>query len=356
MSVNSYCKNLSNAVRLHSIQDQLYFEPCCWVPNLKQPVSNKNELTIARKNVVDIVMSAPKKHCGECYRKENMNIDGQRSERQRSNSRVSDDAVYGNSHILEIQIDTTCNAACVICNSGFSSLWRRQDNQKNPEVDVTHAYNKLYNLVDFDTIEVITFLGGEPLLLDHNQRLIERIPDPSRVGLHYITNGSIFPNDQLQELWSKFKYVKMVFSIDGIKNRFEYLRWPLQWNKVERNFQHFLENTNFRMGINVTLNPLNIWYADEIENWVNELNNGQRATINWSPCDHGPLQLTACPEALRDAVRHKFTNNHPVAATLNGSEFKNSQYHQMLDFISPLDIKRKNNWRETFADVQHYFC
>ena len=99
--------------------------------------------------------------------------------------------------------------------------------------------------------------------------------NPENVIVKYATNLSIFPNDETIELWKKFKKVILNVSIDGVGEKFEYVRWPLQWHQIDNNLKKLKQlknqnDINLVYHIAYTGNPLTIWYLDELENYSQE--------------------------------------------------------------------------------------
>jgi len=105
-----------------------------------------------------------------------------------------------------------------------------------------------------------------------------------------------------------------VFSLDGIGKRFEYLRWPAQWDQVVQNVLWLFENApdNVEFGLNVTISQLNKHYQDEIIDWVNQ------------------------------TIPHN-KQGKPTHISYNQS-WKTLRQR----YLDDLDIKRNLNWRETF--------
>ena len=58
------------------------------------------------------------------------------------------------------------------------------------------------------------------------------------IEIHYNTNGTIYP-EEAEEIWSHFKHVEIAFSIDAIKDRFEYQRTEAKWDEVNLNLHRF---------------------------------------------------------------------------------------------------------------------
>ena len=113
------------------------------------------------------------------------------------------------------------------------------------------------------SLKYVKFFGGEPLFTDTHLKFIKHIPYPEQVILHYTTNGSIYPNDMILEEWKKFKTIIFAASLDGIEEQFDYVRWPLPWNKVSKNLMRLRENKdiwNIIFRVEFTVNFLNAYY------------------------------------------------------------------------------------------------
>lgn len=119
-------------------------------------------------------------------------------------------------------------------------------------------------------IKELYFAGGEPLLIkEHKQFLLEIIDrgNADQIGLRYNTNG-ILINDEMIDIWEKFKKVKVGISIDGMGDRVGYIRYPTDWKVVEQNLWR-LEQTSDRIQVNIALAAqiLNIKHIPDFIKW-----------------------------------------------------------------------------------------
>ena len=103
-------------------------------------------------------------------------------------------------------------------------------------------------------------------------------------------------------------------SIDGIGEHFNYLRWPLRWDQVEKNlvkYRDMLQNKNFQMNSSFTGSPFNLYYIDTYEQWSREFFKGTSVDGNWffkNPHPVvGPINLESVPEQLKEIIREKYT-------------------------------------------------
>lgn len=333
---NQYCRHLSNTYRFSSDGDQLMYQPCCWVPFV-EPVSTINELNNARLKIQEQVESNSEQHCRECLNREQLGY--RDSERQKANLYIPKDAVDGDAYVLEYQVVTNCNAACAICGPHFSSLWDGKTK------DFTKHYETMFNLIEFDRVRLIKFFGGEPLIGNEHRSVLEKIPDPSQVKLFYSTNGSIIPNAETLEIWSKFQHIILSVSIDDIDERFGYIRWPLKFNKVENNVKQFLTLKNVEVVVHCTVSPMNLLFIPGLENWADNLG----LTVRFSPC-YGPWSIAKATKKLREQALHVLGNEHPAVKILQAYSF-NDHMNSLVINLNELDHNRNLHWRETFPGL-----
>jgi len=90
--------------------------------------------------------------------------------------------------------------------------------------------------------------------------------------LRYNTNLLLL-DDAIIDIWKQFKKVKVGVSLDGIGNRGEYIRYPLNWKDVENNLIK-LDNTpdNIQIQIACAVQILNIKHIPDFIKWKVRMN------------------------------------------------------------------------------------
>jgi MoaA/NifB/PqqE/SkfB family radical SAM enzyme len=88
-----------------------------------------------------------------------------------------------------------------------------------------------------------------------------------KILVRYNTNG-LLVNDEIIELWKKFKKVKVGFSIDAVGDRNYYIRYPSDWDTIERNLRK-LDNTpdNIQVSIATAIQILNVKHLPDFAKW-----------------------------------------------------------------------------------------
>ena len=205
-------------------------------------------------------------------------------EQTQDNGTVPEKLVY-----LDLRLGHTCNLKCVMCSPHDSSLWVSDHKKiyplfksdilkKQMRWDKKEFNNKWHENPDFwkemyaqiPNLRQVYFAGGEPLLIKEHKLFLEEIIRQGyadKILVRYNTNG-LLVNDEIIELWKKFKKVKVGFSIDAVGDRNWYIRYPSDWVTIQRNL-HKLDNTpdNIQVSIATAIQILNIKHLPEFAKW-----------------------------------------------------------------------------------------
>lgn len=366
---NEFCRLLSNGYKINVNNNRLDWSPCCFYSK-KTPLLDQTQFEAELKYTSSATGWLPE--CNQCRRMEASGVPGL-SPRLNSFKKVPTVEEDGRCVALEINTDLTCNAACLSCGSYASSTWKKYENkhgveQHNPQQDSKNAdrwFNQLINRVDLSSVRDVFILGGEPFYGTTNLKFLRHLyqvhPALDQVVLQYQTNGSIIPDPEVLELWKSFKTVILSLSIDGVGKRFNYLRWPLKWHRVEKTVDFMLSTTDALLTVNATVNPLNVLYFDEIEQWVADTIPDARlpkkerlyGPVRPNRCMN-PMNLNLTTPSLRADVLAKYGADHSLSKIFSNIEF-NNKYQQMFDHVNQHDQLRRLSWAETFpATVKYY--
>jgi len=253
----------------------------------------------------------------------------------------------------------------VICDHNSSSLWAKENaKSKNtvyirPLNNVDLAIDKIVNTVNLNNVTYIKFFGGEPLFTDTHLKFLEHVPFPENITIHYTTNGSIYPNSKTLETWKKFKLIIFAASLDGIDEQFNYIRWPLPWEKVSTNLIRLRDNAPYNVIFRVefTVNFLNAYYFDRLETWVenNFATNrvGDTTELNIHRCFGGAWDLGMMPTAIKNTILQKYPQNHQIHNMIKHISTQSSMV-PWNEFVSQWDHHRGNDWKTAFPDLVQY--
>ena len=161
-----------------------------------------------------------------------------------------------------------CNLACVTCGPNASTRWKHElgipIESGNPRT------------IDQKTIFMakqmtgVVICGGEPMLNHSSETLLENLNSDQLVRVHF--NGTVMPKQSFLDKSAQFQQIEYCFSIDGVGERFEYLRWPAKWDKVVENILWLIQTApiNVQFAVNITISQLNQHYYTEIIDWINQ--------------------------------------------------------------------------------------
>jgi len=200
--------------------------------------------------------------CEKCYYEESI---GHKSLREEFNEKYNTDAV--GLEYLEIGIDNLCNLVCDGCNSEFSTSWRAKEIRE--QGSAKHEYMTIDTITSIpDTVTKILFLGGEPLITKRHLEILKLVKDPSKVEIVYNTNAMYMPDIEVESMWSNFKRVRFIVSIDGVEEVAETVRGGTVWSQVKE-FVHYAV-TNYELEFNTVLHKNNFFDIENINSYVRQ--------------------------------------------------------------------------------------
>lgn len=177
-----------------------------------------------------------------------------------------------------IAFGNTCNLKCITCNSASSSKWHQEYRDVyNINYKPVHFYRKdfveQFNKKVPDLIH-LDIPGGEPFLsgVDEQKKLLDFYIESGKakdITLHYTTNVTTFPDQSWWSRWQHFQEIDIQLSIDGVGDRFEYIRFPASWSTLQENIDKYLtaSASNVRLSVSHTVSAYNIFYLDEFVQW-----------------------------------------------------------------------------------------
>ena len=363
----NFCKFLKNGLVYNNNTTNFTVSPCCYfyknysidtLQDVSKQIRDYQKLWLAEDF---------NKACRTCL---DIEKSGTNSYRQSSFDQITTD--HDHFGFLTVAVNKKCNLACPSCNSGSSSFWY-QENVRNgiPESDIivklhqedrehiiTEKFLSVFKNQDLSEITYIKFGGGEPLMSDTHEQILNLIPSPENVTVQYTSNFSIMPSKNTLGLWKKFKLIKWVASIDGVGEQFTLLRWPYKYQALDK----FVDTakisvpSNVMFGVEHTINVLNAFYYDKFESWFNSRlgsnREGDASDLALHPCS-GVLSLSNMPLPLRNLVKNKLGPAHPVSVMIDQHPFLHDT-SSLIDYLDNLDKIRNQNWREIFPEIQHY--
>jgi len=188
-----------------------------------------------------------------------------------------DQCVKAENKIVLYKVDTsnTCNGTCVTCESNASTAWGQLESRNG--VTPRKAWRiepaQTHDWIDFESATNILFRGGEPFLSDTNFYILEQLIAHKNTNcfVSFVTNASFNLTPRQIEILDQFPKKNFCFSIDGVGPVFEYMRFPLKWDKMLSNLA-FCREKNIDVSVSYTVSNVNLLYHDQTVNWFQEQN------------------------------------------------------------------------------------
>lgn len=240
----------------------------------------------------------------------------------------------------DIRLGNACNLTCRMCGPVASRLWAPIYNQIQPEsyrlppkeLFVLGANNwvkqdHLAWLLEqcLPHVEMLHFAGGEPLIVPEMVEALEHCIRSGRAGeikLSYNTNLTVLP-EKVTSLWSRFRSVSLLCSVDGFGTVNEYIRRPSKWSDIDRNLKtvdRCFDEWNIRMArISCTTQIYNVLTIDRLFEYLRSAGFSRLDTLpDLVPLSYpGYLSIQALPAAAKAIAREKLQREIERAEALN---------------------------------------
>jgi MoaA/NifB/PqqE/SkfB family radical SAM enzyme len=293
MNEMSYCVNAFHAL---TVNTNGRVKTCCMaedsVPN--KTVEDHSIIELFnhkhfKKIRDDLNRGIKNNNCKKCWEEEDA---GRKSKRLRDNEILKFNSNDG-LKILDLNLGNSCNIKCRTCGPWNSNQWIQESYDTTTQFKTFAVYKEQFKKYrnSFEdhslfwksmddalpNITQIDFYGGEPFLIKNQWNIVKQAVQndyAKNIKIHYNTNGTIWDDEQI-ELLSNFRIADIAISIDGIDNRFEYMRHMAKWSIVNANIHKAAEwakkNSNVVLTLCYTISPLNVWYIPEILKYSKEM-------------------------------------------------------------------------------------
>ena len=263
-------------------------KPCC-ISTESITKENGEKFNLGYDKIEDIINSPPYvairdkmlsgetvEGCSRCYQSEELGDES--SKRQMYNDRwlnntITKEKIAQGSIIdtrildIDLRFGNLCNLACKSCNSSYSSqLAKELVELRETELKTFYTYidtstiNDWYQTAMFednintqiDNLLQMYITGGEPTIIKKNYDILDRLVSSGHSKhMRLVINSNMTNlNQKFYSLIKEFENVTFYASIDGLGSLQEYIRYPSNWEQIDKNFKYLLDNFD-----NITLKP-----------------------------------------------------------------------------------------------------
>jgi len=322
-------------------------------------------------------------NCKDCWDEE---LAGRISLRHLSNKKFSDITVDPNQpRVFMFKPGNVCNLSCRHCNPFVSSKWYRDHYQATVKpknimsfVEYVRTYDSIRDSFAAENTNLWPVLkqwnkniifyhlyGAEPLLIEP---LLETLRESYLTGasknqeIHINTNGTVW-HDDFNEIFGSFKHIELGISIDGIEEKFEYMRYPAKWELILENLKKYqmlsLKYPSIELLVCITASLLNVYYLPEFVNFFSRLGIGCGINLVHRP---NYLNMRIAPYPIKQKIIDKLENSdylvsewkEKITAIINFLKLDHEDPQQLMqefwEYTNKYDVLRKESYADTFPE------
>lgn len=201
------------------------------VDSIKSAITS-DTLEDIKKNILSDVIP---NNCLYCKQKEEKNLQSLRQVQYTTTTDIE------NLKIIDIRWNSICNLNCIYCDEEFSTTWQKI---KNPSEKVIIKSDYVQDLLSWikdkaNSVEKLSLVGGEPLLMKQNFELLKIIPKETIISI--ITNLSVdIQKNPISLLLLGRSSTDWNVSLENFNKQFEYVRHGASYDLLECNMKHLV--------------------------------------------------------------------------------------------------------------------
>ena len=345
----------------------------------------------------------PEKHCGYC---KNIEDQGGISDRIRQldiPDLVPPEVDSGNltathvtPQIVEVFFSNFCNLGCLYCNPSLSSSIEKENKKFGEFTQEGVDLGFQVELVDrqakdfiplfwkwfpegFPKVKRFHILGGEPLLQKEFDKLLDMIEQyPNKDCELNVVSNLMLPTDRLEHYINKIKNLvatrkirrfDISCSIDCWGPEQEYVRYGLDLEQWQRNFERLLKEKWIYLNINQTVSVLTVKTMPALLKLVNEwrkeheinqffagitpgpeyMKCGIFDDSEWSESTKEILSLMPC-----ETEQEKLAHDYMKSILKDNRKTDTKQINNLIIYLNEKDKRRNTDWRKTFPWLVNY--
>tara|TARA_B000000565_G_scaffold192743_1_gene147227 strand:+ start:207 stop:1373 length:1167 start_codon:yes stop_codon:yes gene_type:complete len=285
---------------------------------------------------------------------------------------------------MDLNFGNKCNLKCRMCGSWGSTTWfneevalhkinpdfKRNPNKPRPTIIPASYWENKQDT--FKYLERIDFKGGEPMMQEGMYDFLEYLIEwglADNITIAYTTNGTKTP-ERLLELWPKFKKIKIVISIEGTGDLYQYIRGGKTQTEEQliENIHWFDQFENLQGSFNTAIQIYNIFALPNILTWM-------RDTVNASTKWHADpdsfkfdcmvtnpryLDINIMPYELKQLARSRIQDSgykslQQISNSLKNNSYDEKQWQLFCNFTKELDRMRGVDVLNVVPELKGYY-
>ena len=273
---------------------------------------------------------------------------------------------------VDLRLGNTCNLSCRMCpaesssnlvkdlqtleNKTFSSdffentTWYKSKEFWNQLLLLSRDFKKVY------------LAGGEPFLIKESWEFLKELIKNGKsndITLYYSTNLTVIPKEAY-DVWPNFKKVILSLSIDSTEKSYEYIRFPMKWNKVMSNLKK-LDNDFLDLNIESavvysTIQAYNYNAIPKLYSFLKKFQNIDHYPIVNILTSPSALKLSNLPNKIkeREIAELKKVLFEVSTSSYKSEKWKKNFVNELIKLIHELNADSTSNFEDFKRYTTHF--
>jgi organic radical activating enzyme len=390
-------------LRIYNNLDAGAYSPCCWSTYWRNNQHNiTNTLPIEyftgdtfnriRKEMLEGEKTEfLKNYCNYCWKNEEKYGGSPRTQFQDLDSEYNvyeecfdKDGKIRNTNKRFIQLcinvyGNHCNLQCYEClpvnsssrlsvmntlnNAAFNDEFFYNPSKSRSSVS-EEQFKKIVDEIVFysDKILSIEVVGGEPMLMKNHFFLLDKLIEcgqAKNIEIIYVSNMTMMNLLRMKKYFDNFMWFTIQWSVDALKERNNWLRYPTDWDKTLKNVdevkKYLMKTNKGTIKSSITPSLLSITTFKETYDWLVANNyaspNQQHYNIIENPAFLSPQHL---PQELKEKIAPEILKISKIHFNQLMSDQNETRFKLAINYADALDRHRGTNWRVTFPEIAEY--
>ena len=328
-------------------------------------VSNQSNMELKKQMMAD----GKPPNCAGCHRvekdKNRFDIVSQRlyylKELKDVDSRLYDDTGNFKLHTVDLRWTNQCNQACVYCGPHNSSMWHKEVGGQKLMSTERKEQLKKYVFDNVHQLKNVYLAGGEPLLMNENQELLQLLLDTNK-DVHIRVNTNLSNIDtKVGKLIQKFDNVHWTVSVEATGDRYDYIRYGGNWSKFIDNVRS-LKDRGQKITFNMLYFILNFRELFKCVDHMRGMGFNDNAFVGGPVYAPRHMNILNLPMHKLDESKKLLDDNIATSSmylkdslqnirTYMDSEPFDPNFKHSLKMISDMDVRRDLDSRKVFPEL-----
>tara|TARA_B100001057_G_scaffold134732_1_gene134161 strand:- start:771 stop:1916 length:1146 start_codon:yes stop_codon:yes gene_type:complete len=263
---------------------------------------------------------------------------------------------------LDLHWSSLCDLKCVTCWAFQSSSIAREEGKPVNHTPPAVADRIIeYVVANQNELKEIYMSGGEPTLIKYNLKLLKQIKKRPDLIIRVNTNMQWKQDNQVLQEILKFPNVLFTCSIDGMGDKFDYIRRGANWNKTLANIKFLKAQSNVDLRANTVFSVLTAQELPEIIDYFMEEIGSIDHTINQLSMGQERLRCRNLPDEIKNKVREqlnktflKYETNLNIAGNIKNCLTELDNNHdsdEYKKYFDKIDVLQGSNWRKLYPEL-----